>query len=132
MIAREVERLLLYGILAVGVVLTLAPFLWMLSASVMPAGEASSYPPRLVPSDFTLEHYEDLFTRLNLARYFFNSIFIAGWVTILQAITCAMAAYAFARLKWPGRDKVFLHRKYLDVLFGETHRGAAILPMLRR
>jgi multiple sugar transport system permease protein len=106
-IAREVERLLLYGILAVGVVLTLAPFLWMLAASVMPAGEASSYPPRLVPSDFTLEHYEDLFTRLNLARYFFNSILIASAITLISLLINSLAGYAFAKLAFAGRESIF-------------------------
>ena len=62
MIGRELERALLYTALVLGVVLTLAPLLWMLSASLMPAGEASVYPPRLLPSRVTFEHYADLFT----------------------------------------------------------------------
>jgi multiple sugar transport system permease protein len=49
-----------------------------------------------------------VFEKVDFARYFFNSFFVAGWVTILQVITCAMSAYAFARLRWPGRDTVFL------------------------
>ena len=63
---------LLYGLLLVGALLTLLPLLWMLSASLMPAGEANSYPPRLWPSAITFEHYAALFTRLDLARYLLN------------------------------------------------------------
>ena len=49
--------------------------LWMVSASLMPTGEASTYPPRFFPSRVTFAHYTDLFTRLNLGRYLFNSAF---------------------------------------------------------
>ena len=74
MIGSQAERLLIYAVLALGVVLTLAPLVWMVSASFMPAGEASVFPPRLVPSRITLEHYVSLFSRLDLARYLFNSL----------------------------------------------------------
>ena len=107
MIGREVERLLLYLVLGIGLVLTLAPFLWMLSASLMPAGEASVYPPRLLPSRVTLEHYVSLFARLNLARYFFNSLLIASAITLISLLLNSMAGYAFAKLRFPGRDGLF-------------------------
>ncbi|MGH7565185.1 MAG: carbohydrate ABC transporter permease, partial [Gemmatimonadota bacterium] len=58
----------LYGALLLGVVLALTPLLWMVSASFMPTGQANSYPPSLLPSGATLEHYRDLFTRLDLGR----------------------------------------------------------------
>ncbi len=61
------------------------------------------FPPVLQP-----ENYERVFERVPFAKYYFNSLFVAGWATLLQVITCSMAAYAFARLEWPGRDKVFL------------------------
>ena len=59
---------LLYGTLAAGALLTLAPLLWMASASLMPTGEATALPLHLWPSRVTFEHYTELFTRLNLAR----------------------------------------------------------------
>ncbi len=52
--------------------------------------------------------YVGVFEQVPFGKYFFNSFFVAGWVTLLQVVTCAMAAYAFARIQWPGRDKVFL------------------------
>jgi multiple sugar transport system permease protein len=106
-IGREIERGLLYALLALGVVLTLAPFLWMLAASLMPAGEASTYPPRLIPSAVTFEHYTDLFARLNLARYFFNSILIASAITLISLLINSLAGYAFAKLSFPGRESIF-------------------------
>jgi len=71
---RAVENALLHLTLASMAFLTLVPLLWMLSASLMPAGEASSLPPRLLPASLTLEHYRELFTRLHLARTVANSL----------------------------------------------------------
>jgi multiple sugar transport system permease protein len=100
-------RLLLYAALALGALLSLGPMLWMLSASLMPAGDASAYPPRLVPRTVTLEHYRALFTRLNLGRYLLNSVIVATLVTGASLFVNAMAGYAFAKLRFRGRDRAF-------------------------
>jgi multiple sugar transport system permease protein len=97
----------LHVVLAAGAALTLLPLLWMLSASLMPAGEAAAFPPRLLPSRLTLEHYRDLFTRLDLARYAFNSALLATSVTGLSLLLNSMAGYAFAKLHFRGRDQIF-------------------------
>jgi multiple sugar transport system permease protein len=106
-IGAPAERLLIYALLTAGLVLTLAPLLWMLSASLMPAGEASVYPPRLLPSRVTFEHYVSLFARLNLARYLVNSLLIASAITLTSLLLNSMAGYAFAKLSFPGRDRLF-------------------------
>ena len=100
-------RLLLNAALVLGAFLALAPILWMISASLMPTGEASTYPPRIVPSRVTFSHYEALFTRLNLGRYLFNSALISFVVTIFSLAINSMAGYAFAKLRFRGRDRVF-------------------------
>jgi len=100
-------KIVLYTLLVFGAVLALAPMLWMLSASVMPTGEASAYPPRFFPSSVTFSHYRELFTRLNLGRYLFNSAFIALTVTAVSLVINSMAGYAFAKLKFRGRDRTF-------------------------
>lgn len=84
------------------------PFVWQVMLSVSSLTDVdrltqTGTPPTLHPGNYAL-----VFEKVDFARYFFNSIFVAGWATILQMITCAMAAYAFARIQWPGRDKVFL------------------------
>ncbi len=104
---RPGSRVLLYALLLLGALLSLAPMLWMVSASLMAAGEASAYPPRLVPRAPTLEHYEALFTRLNLGRYLVNSVVVASLVTALSLLVNAMAGYAFAKLRFRGRDRTF-------------------------
>ena len=103
----RLAKIIVYTLLVVGAVITLVPLLWMVSASVMPAGEASSYPPPLFPSDVTFEHYFDLFNRLNLGRYFLNSALIAGLITLISLLINSMAGYAFAKFDFPGRKPLF-------------------------
>jgi multiple sugar transport system permease protein len=90
-----------------GAAVTVLPLLWMVSASFMPAGEASAIPPRLLPRTFTLEHYRALLTRLDLARAFGNSAAIASAVTLIALVLNSMAGYAFAKLRFAGRDRLF-------------------------
>ena len=86
---------------------TCIPFVWMVSASLKPIDEVEQ--ASLVPSEMQYNNYAEVFATPNtlFAKYYFNSIFVAGWVTVLTLLTSAMAAYAFARLHWPGRDHVF-------------------------
>lgn len=60
------------------------------------------------PTRLRWYNYLEVFRQIPFARYYLNSIFIAAWVTFLQVFTSSMAAFAFARLEWPGRDKVFV------------------------
>ncbi len=103
----RVVRTLLYSLLVLGAVLALMPMIWMVSASLMPSGQASSFPPRLFPSQVTFEHYVALFTRLNLGRYLLNSAFVALVVTATSLAINSMAGYAFAKLRFRGRDRLF-------------------------
>jgi multiple sugar transport system permease protein len=98
---------LIYAALLGGAVLTLLPLWWMVAASFMPSGEANSFPPRLWPSRPTLAHYGDLFARLNLARYAVNSAIVAVATTIISVVLNSMAGYAFAKLRFTGRDRIF-------------------------
>lgn len=86
---------------------TLAPLVWMVSASFMPSGEASTFPPPFVPSRFTLDQYTALFTRLNVGRYLVNSALVSIGVTLLSTLVNSMAGYAFAKYRFRGRDGLF-------------------------
>jgi multiple sugar transport system permease protein len=97
----------LHAALGAAAVATLVPLLWMLSASFMPTGEASAIPPRLLPSTPTVAHYRDLFARLDLARSFANSAGLALAVTAIALVVNSMAGYAFAKLRFAGRDALF-------------------------
>jgi multiple sugar transport system permease protein len=95
------------GALLLLAALTALPLLWMLSASLMPAGEAMSLPVRLLPSHPTLQHYATLFSRLNLGRTFFNSLFLSLTITAVSLLCNSMAGYAFAKLRFRGRGRLF-------------------------
>src|SRR5205807_2257202 len=98
---------LLYALLVGGVVITLAPLMWMVSASFMPAGEATAVPPRWWPSHFTLEQYRALFTRMNVGRHAASSALVATATTLISLALNSMAGYAFAKLRFAGRDRIF-------------------------
>lgn len=98
---------LVNGTLAVLALLTAFPLLWMISASLMPAGEAMTLPARLLPSRPTLEHYQVLFERLNLGRTLANTVLLASMVTGVSLLCNSMAGYAFAKLRFPGRSRLF-------------------------
>ena len=90
----------------------LVPFLWMVLASFKPLIEVESLNP--FPTKWLPSNYPKVFEQIPFGRYYFNSLFVAAWVTFLQCLTSSMAAYAFARLHWRGRDHVF--RLYLATL----------------
>ena len=104
---RAATSVLVHAVLGLGAVLTLAPLLWMVSASLMPAGEATAAPPRLWPSAPTLAHYDALFTRLNVWRYAANSTLLATVITLVSVTLNSMAGYAFAKLRFAGRERIF-------------------------
>ncbi|MGJ3242331.1 MAG: carbohydrate ABC transporter permease [Opitutales bacterium] len=113
----DVKTLLRHVLMILIAILMVLPFLWMLGSSLKPHSEIQNFsflPEIPQPENYAivLRQKPDPFTGklldLNFPKWYFNSLFIATWVTVLQTLTSAMAAYAFARLQWPGRDKCFL------------------------
>lgn len=103
----RISSFLMHGLLVALGLLTIAPLAWMVSASFMPAGEAAQFPPRWLPSSPTVEHYRALFERLSLGRYLLNSAFLAITVTSVSLFVNSMAGYAFAKLRFRGREPLF-------------------------
>src|SRR5438270_9378128 len=97
---RRLQALLVNGALVLLALLTALPLLWMLSASLMPTGEAQSLPPRLLPSTPTLAHYVDLFARLRLGRALGNTLLLATLITAISLLCNSMAGFAFAKLRF--------------------------------
>ena len=102
----RLASLALHLALAAGAAATLLPLVWMVSASLMPAGEAS-LGPRLLPSAPTLEHYRALLGRLHLLRNAANSALLAAAITLISLAVNSLAGYAFAKLRFAGRDRMF-------------------------
>lgn len=87
--------------------IVIAPFIWMVLTSFKDMGEIYVYPPKWLPEKFNFDNYVKAFTAAPFGRYYFNSLFVAFAVTLGQLITCSMAAFAFARLRFRGRDILF-------------------------
>ncbi|HEV7733464.1 MAG TPA: carbohydrate ABC transporter permease [Candidatus Binatia bacterium] len=96
-----------HALLLVASALTLLPLWWMVAASFMPPGEASAVPLRLWPSVPTLEHYQALFARLDIGRHVAISAGLAIVTTAIALTVNTLAGYAFAKLPFPGRDRIF-------------------------
>jgi len=101
------KKIFLYIFLAVTSVITLVPFIWMIAASFMQDGDASVFPPIFIPDPFTFVQYEVLFERLNVARNFFNSLFLSVTVTFISLFFNSMAGYAFAKYRFKGKKQLF-------------------------
>jgi multiple sugar transport system permease protein len=99
---------LAYLALIIGSIAMIAPFLWMISTSIKTIPEIFAYPIVWIPEQVRWENYRDVLELLPFGRYLFNTAFVAISVTILELLTSSLAAYAFARLRFPGREKLFL------------------------
>ena len=83
------------------------PLLWMVSASFMPPGASSTLPTPILPPSPTLENYRTLFGSVGMGRYLLNSLLIAALATAISVTFNLMAGYAFAKLRFRGRDAIF-------------------------
>ncbi|HEX7128903.1 MAG TPA: carbohydrate ABC transporter permease [Rhodanobacteraceae bacterium] len=101
------SKWVLNGLLVLVTAIVLFPLAWMLSVSFMQPGEASSLPPPLWPAHPTFGNYQTLFARAGMGRYFANSLFISTAITLLSLICNTLAGYAFAKLRFAGREKLF-------------------------
>lgn len=100
---REFGFLILSAALGLSLLL---PFVWMVLTSLKTLGEVDS--PEWIPAKLQWSNYLAVFTTIPYARFYANSLVVAGWVTLLQVTTSAMAAFSFSRLRWAWRDQVFL------------------------
>ncbi len=85
------------------------PFVWMFSTSLRPSAESFRLPPAWFPTEWHWENYATVFrATVPILRFARNSIFVTFCVTAGQLITCSMAGYAFARVRFPGRNFLFV------------------------
>ncbi len=104
---RTAKSILVHGILILGAFSALMPLMWMISTSFKPAEDIFSLPPQWIPDPPTLANYERLFTSIPFARQFLNTFIVSTSIVIGQLLFSSMAAYAFARLRFPGRNVLF-------------------------
>jgi multiple sugar transport system permease protein len=104
------RRVLQYGALLLLTALFVAPLIWMLSTSFKTNAEAIQSPPTWIPQEFSTEGYETLLrpgSENPVLRWFFNSMIAATAHTVLVLVTASMAAYALARMSFPGKRIAF-------------------------
>ncbi|MCM8775774.1 MAG: carbohydrate ABC transporter permease [Candidatus Omnitrophica bacterium] len=105
------KKIGVYLVLGIGAVSMIAPFLWMLTTSLKEPGSVYSFQRRWweewLPLSFYWKNYVNAFYVVPFGLFYLNSIFVVLCTTACQVATSALAAYAFARLHFPGRDKIF-------------------------
>lgn len=96
------------GLLLVGGALMMMPFVWMFSTSWRLAKDSFSLPPQWLPTVWRIENYQEVLNGIPFVAFVLNSLKVSVLITLGQLVTCSMAAYAFARLRFPGREVLFL------------------------
>jgi ABC-type glycerol-3-phosphate transport system permease component len=100
-------RGLLYLALAITALLMIVPFYWTVATSLKLEKFIFASPPQWLPDPLTLSHYIDVITRIPFPRYFLNSVAVAFAATLGHVVFDTLAAYAFAKMRFPGRDRIF-------------------------
>jgi multiple sugar transport system permease protein len=106
-VRHPVKRTLLYVTTVATSLLMIGPLYWMFTTSLKPSGDVFASPPKWIPDPFILQNYRDVFTLLPFERFFVNSVIVAFAIVSLNIVFDSMAAYAFAKLRFPGRDLIF-------------------------
>lgn len=101
-------KTLTYAVLLAGSVSMLLPFLWMVSTALKQADKVMAYPPQWVPHPVVWRNFIDGWTSLPFGLYLRNTCTITATVILGVLLTSSLAGYSFARLRWPGRNIVFM------------------------
>ncbi len=101
-------HLLLHGLLIGSALFMIVPFLWMLTTSLKTDQQAYIFPPIWIPNPIAWENYSLILHALPFDAFFLNSFIVAICITGGQLLTCSLGAFAFARLRFPGREKLFV------------------------
>jgi multiple sugar transport system permease protein len=102
------RTVLAYASLVVLAGLVLVPFAWMVSSSLKRDNEVFTVPIEWIPREFQWSNYVEIWDRVPMLTYLGNSAFLAVTITVLQVLTGSFAAYGFSKVRFPGRDALFL------------------------
>ncbi len=108
LLRRRIAHIPIYIVLIVGGIAFAAPFAWLISASFQTSGDIFSWPPKWIPQNPTWDGYITFFTQTDAVRWFANSAFVSISVTVLQLFFNSLAAFVFAKRRFPGRDAIFI------------------------
>ncbi len=102
------NTIIIHALLIIGAILTIGPFIWMILTSLKTYAESVQVPPVIIPSQFMWSNYTEIFTLLPFLKFMMNTVIVTIVRTIGQLFLCSLAAYAFARIQFPGRNILFL------------------------
>lgn len=102
------ERLLIWAILCFGAVIMMLPFVWLVSTSLKGQAQVFRYPPEWIPDPVRWRNYSEALTAMPFLRFVGNTLVITIANMIGTLLTASLAAYGFARLRFPGRDVIFM------------------------
>ena len=102
------QQFLIYALLLIFGAAILLPFFWTLSSSLKPYGAGLKFPPEFIPSTLMWDNYPKVFRTIPFFTFFRNSVFVTSLAVLGELISASMVAYSFARLRFPGRNVLFL------------------------
>jgi len=103
-----IEKLGIHAILIFVSLLSIFPFIWLISTSLKGNAEnIFAYPPQIIPQDFTFQNYVGVWKRVNFIAYFINSMIVAGATVFLNLLLSSLAAYPLARMEFMGKKTAF-------------------------
>lgn len=108
MLKKIFSKLTIHSVLIITSLLSIFPFIWLLSTSLKGFSEdIFAYPPTIIPQDFTFANYIDVWHKVNFMRYFWNSMIVAGLTVVLNLVLSSLAGYPLARMNFKGKRIVF-------------------------
>ncbi len=107
-ISNRLMDVLWYVVVTLLALAVMVPFIWMIVTSLKGQSEIFSYPPTWIPKSFQWQNYLEVFKQAPFGRYYLNSTIVALAVTVGQLATCILAAFAFARMEFKGKNAMFL------------------------
>jgi multiple sugar transport system permease protein len=103
-----IEQVAVHGLLIIWLLISVIPFVWMVSTSFKGPGEIFIFPPRWIPRNPTFNNYIDLFQEMNFGRPFLNSVLVSLSTTFLSVLIATMAGYGFAKFHFKNKNLLFL------------------------
>lgn len=104
----NIGKIMIYLVLIAGIGITIFPFIWMILTSFKTQLEAIKVPIVIFPKKWLIDNYTSIFDKVPFARMYFNTVMNAVIIVTVQLIFCSMAAYAFARIEFPGKNIIFV------------------------
>lgn len=105
---KTVKKVLIYALMTFILTVFVGPYIWMFATSVKSQADVYAWPPNIIPTDIHWENFVRIWQETNLPRAFLNSVFVSTAATAINVIFSSLAAFAFARLDFPGKNKLFM------------------------